>query len=230
MEEKIITDLLAMSHHLGNPNNDFVILGEGNVSANLDSNTFLVKASGAYLKDLDREDLVKVSFEKILSSLQKNEASRDKVQACLQNAAIHPNPGRLPSSETFFHAILLKVKGVNFIGHTHPTAVNAILCSQNASEIFSKPIFPYQEEICGPTPMFVPYSEPGFPLALAILEKLQVYLEQWGTASKVILLQSHGMIALGNTGQEVLNITTVFNKAARIMAGTTSFGGPRYLT
>lgn len=230
MEEKIIAELIAMSHHLGNPDSDTVILGEGNVSAILDSNTFLVKASGAYLKDLDREDLVKVSFESILSFLQKNEVSKAEVQACLQDATIHPNPGRLPSSETFFHAILLKVKGVNFIGHTHPTAVNAILCSQNAAEMFSRPIFPYQEEICGTAPMFVPYAEPGFPLALAILEKLQIYLEQWGTSPKVILLQSHGMIALGNTAQEVINITAVFNKAARIMVGTASFGGPRYLT
>ena len=230
MEEKIIADLVTMSHTLGHPDNDYVLLGEGNVSAQLDAQTFLVKASGAFLKDLFKEDLVKVYFERILSFLQKNEVRKTEILACLQDAIVHPNAGRQPSSETFFHAILLKIKGVNFIGHTHPTAVNAILCSQNAAKMFSGPIFPYQEEVCGPMPLFVPFAEPGFRLAISILEKLQIYLEQWGVPPKVILLQNHGLIALGSTAQEVTNITAVFNKTARIMIGTSSFGGPRYLT
>ena len=230
MEDKIIAELLSMSHKLGYPENDFVILGEGNISGILDAQTFVIKASGANLKELNREDLVKVSFKKILAILQKKEASRFEVQNCLKDASIFPRPGQLPSSETFFHAVLLQVKDINFIGHTHPTAVNAILCSQNSEKIFSQPIFPYQAVVCGPTPLFVPYVEPGLPLSLIILEKLQQYLKQWGIPPKVILLQNHGMIALGNTSQEVTNITTVFNKAARILSGTTNFGGPRYLT
>ncbi len=230
MEEKIIADLIAMSHDLGNPENDYAILGEGNVSAQLDSNSFVVKTSGACLKDLDRENLVKVSFEKVLTALQKEKISQTEVQSCLQAACLNPKPGLLPSSETFFHAILLNIKGVNFIGHTHPTAVNMILCSQNAAEVFSRSIFPYQSVVCGPRPMFVPFAEPGFGLAIAVLTQLQIFLEQWRTQPKVILLQNHGMIALGSTAQDVMEITAVFVKTARIMAGTTSFGGPRYLT
>jgi rhamnose utilization protein RhaD (predicted bifunctional aldolase and dehydrogenase) len=230
MEEKIIADLIAMARHLGHPESDAVILAEGNVSAKLDSKRFIVKASGAFLKDLCREDLVTVSFEKVLSILQMKNVSQVESQSLLQKSVWYPKPDNHPSSETFFHAILLNIKDVKFIGHTHPTAVNAILCSQNAADTFTEPIFPYQEVVCGPKPMYVPYAEPGFNLAIAILERLQTHLARWGSPPRVILLQNHGMIALGETAQDVEMITAVFIKAARTFAGTTAFGGPRYLS
>ena len=230
MEEKIIADLIAMARHLGQPENDAVVLAEGNVSAKLDSKRFIVKASDAFLKELCREGLVTVSFKKVLSILQMKNVGQAESQILVKEAVIDPKSGIRPSSETFFHAVLLNNKGVNYIGHTHPAAVNAILCSQNASEIFTRPIFPYQEVVCGPKPLYVPYAEPGFNLAIAILERLQTHLARWGTPPRVILLENHGMIALGETAQDVEMVTAVFDKAARILAGTTVFGGPRYLS
>ena len=78
--------------------------------------------------------------------------------------------------------------------------------------------------------MYVPYAEPGFNLAIAILERLQTKLARWDSPPRVILLQNHGMIALGETALDVEMITAEFIKAARILAGTTAFGGPRYLS
>ena len=42
--------LVAMSRGLGDPANDYVILGEGNTSARHDAETFWVKASGSELR------------------------------------------------------------------------------------------------------------------------------------------------------------------------------------
>ena len=43
----ILTELIALSRHLGDPAMDYAILGEGNSSAGVDEDSFFVKASGA---------------------------------------------------------------------------------------------------------------------------------------------------------------------------------------
>ena len=46
---------------------------------------------------------------------------------------------------------------------------------------------------------------------------------------KLILLENHGMIALGDTPAEILNITAMTVKAARIFLGALMTGQPRHL-
>ena len=46
----------------------------------------------------------------------------------------------------------------------------------------------------------------------------------------MILLQNHGLIALGRTATEVENITAMYVKTARVLLGTYALGGPRFLT
>jgi len=43
-------------------------------------------------------------------------------------------------------------------------------------------------------------------------------------------MQNHGLIALGHSPQEVDNITAMFVKTCRVLAGTFVFGGPRFLS
>ncbi len=43
-------------------------------------------------------------------------------------------------------------------------------------------------------------------------------------------MENHGIIALGSTAQEVLNVTQMLVKTCRILAGTLSAGGPRFLS
>jgi hypothetical protein len=46
MTQDVLAQLVELSNHLGNPANDYCILGEGNTSARADEGTFWVKASG----------------------------------------------------------------------------------------------------------------------------------------------------------------------------------------
>ena len=46
-----------------------------------------------------------------------------------------------PSVETVLHALALKEMGVRFIAHTHPVAVNAVLCSVQAEEAIAGRLF-----------------------------------------------------------------------------------------
>ena len=230
MTDTILTDLVAMSRTLGDPTLDYAILGEGNTSARADAETFWVKASGASLRTMEPSGLVRVSFSRISELLQKECLNDAEVLAGLQSARVDPHVKVVPSVETFLHAMMLQLDGVNFIGHTHPTAVNAILCSQKAVEAYSGSLFPDQIVYCGPAPVFVPYTDPGLPLAQAVRDSINVYMDKWGLVPKVILMQNHGFIALGKTAADVENITAMGVKAARVIAGTYTMGGPNFIT
>ena len=227
---EIQAQLIWMSRELGRPELDYAILGEGNTSARVDGDTFLVKASGAQLRTLDPQGVVEVSLERALALLEAGDLSDAEVRAALAAAKVDPDAPGHPSVETVLHALALTEGGADWVGHTHPTPVNAILCSQAAQEAYAGRLFPDEIVVCGPAPAFIPYTDPGVPLARRVREALIAYRERWGIPPKVILMQNHGLIALGTSPQEVLNVTAMAVKAARVLLGTYALGGPRFLT
>ena len=134
-----------------------------------------------------------------------------------------------PSIEASFHAMLLQECGARYIGHTHPTAVNQILCSDYASDFARQRRFPDEVVLCGPESALVPYADPGLPLAIAMRASVRDYMQRQGEPPKLILLANHGMVALGQTPSEVLNITAMAVKAARIYHGALMTGKPTHL-
>ena len=229
MSERL-KQLVTMSNQLGNPQNDYVILGEGNSSARADNTSFWVKASGTSLHGIGETGFVQVLFEPVLSLLDAANLSDTVVTEALTSATINGVPNVRPSVETTFHAAALTVTEAQFVGHTHPTAVNSILCSDKAEEAFSGRLFPDEIVVCGPAPVFVPYTDPGMPLAKVIRSKIVAYQDEYGRSPKLILMQNHGMIALGKTADEVLRITAMAVKTARILLGAYTVSAPRFLS
>jgi len=231
MDEKtVLNQLIAMSRSLGDPKNDYVILGEGNTSAKIDDEHFFVKASGTYLSTASEETFVKVKSKDALAVLDAGELSDDKIKEALQAACADPDDKRRPSVETTFHSFFLSLPDVNFVGHTHATAVNAIMCSKNAKDIIRGRICPDEIVYCGVEPIYIDFVDPGLTLARTIRERTYKYIDKHNCNPKVILMQNHGVVALGKTAQEVEAITAMECKTARILAGTYVFGGPRYFT
>jgi rhamnose utilization protein RhaD (predicted bifunctional aldolase and dehydrogenase) len=128
------------------------------------------------------------------------------------------------------HAYLLSLPGVSFVGHTHPTAVNSILCSANAREAVSGRLFPDEIVCCGPAVCFIEYVDPGLVLARALRKAVEAFIEEQNMPPKVILMQNHGLIAAGGSVRDVETITSMYVKTARVLLGTLAFGGPRYMT
>ncbi len=83
---------------------------------------------------------------------------------------------------------------------------------------------------CGLAPAYVPYTDPGLPLARKLQRVLARYLDDYGERPRIIFLQNHGLIALGQTSTEVENVTAMTVKAAWILLGTFALGGPRFLS
>ena len=230
LAEKALQELVHLSHYLGDPVNDYAILGEGNSSAKIDEDAFWVKASGIEMGRARKEDFVQVRFEPVLAMLDGADLSDAEISQVLDEAKVEPGASAHPSVETSFHAIGLSLEGVHFVGHTHPTAVNAITCSVGFEDAFSGRLFPDEIVICGPAPVLVPYVDPGLPLAREIRRRINVYIEEYGERPRVILMQNHGMIALGSTARQVMNITATMVKTARILLRTYALGGPHFMS
>jgi rhamnose utilization protein RhaD (predicted bifunctional aldolase and dehydrogenase) len=216
--------LLALSRALGEPGYGLAILGEGNTSAAVDAETFLVKASGTELATLRAEQLVQVRYEAVLAMLDA-----DLDQAATRDALLEArvDPGALkPSVETAFHAWLLRQEGVRFVGHTHPEAVNQILCSDRAGAFAHERRFPDEIVYCGPRSLLIEYVDPGAVLAAVLRDRWQAHVAEHGFAPKVVLLQNHGLIATGPTPTAVLATTRMAVKAATIFAGACGIGRP----
>ena len=218
-----------MSNTLGSDAYDCAILGEGNTSAKVDAETFLVKASGTQLGTIDGSGFVKVRFAPILDALKLESLSDRDVKDVLLKSTIDNPEQKMPSVETFLHAILLSHESVNYVGHTHPTAINGILCSQKAEEAYSGSLFPDQIVILGTDPIFIPYTDPGLVLSKSVQQKFDAFVERFGQAPKAIYMQNHGFIAVGGTEKEVLNITQMAVKTARILIGAYTLGEPNFL-
>ncbi|MCX8053171.1 MAG: class II aldolase/adducin family protein [Armatimonadetes bacterium] len=229
-EQAVLADLVAMSRELGKPENDYVILGEGNTSAKIDDEFFFVKASGKYLANADENTFVKVKLKEAVAILDRGELTDEEIKDALFAACADPQTKLRPSIETTFHSFLLTLPGVNFVGHTHATAILALMCSSRAEEIIRGRICPDEIVYCGIEPAFMDYVDPGVELGRKIRETVYRFMDKHGCAPKEILIRNHGIIAIGATAHEVEAITAMACKVARILAGAHTFGGVRYMT
>jgi rhamnose utilization protein RhaD (predicted bifunctional aldolase and dehydrogenase) len=236
----ILAELIALSRSLGDPSRDLAILGEGNTSARNYADSvlskegcFLVKASGKELRTADESSFVSVRHRLALDVLDGPDLTDSEAREALVRCSIQGAESQtplLPSVETFLHAYLLSLPDVRFVGHTHPVAVNAILCAKGSREAVSGRLFPDEIVCCGPAVCYVEYTDPGIPLAKHLRVRVKEFLAEHGTAPKVILMENHGFIALGRTARDVETVTSMYVKTARILLGTLTFGGPRFLT
>ena len=229
MSSDVIQSLLALSHQLGGERLRMAILGEGNTSVRLDDDTFAVKASGSNLATLTADDVTRCTFDRLLPLLDKTSATDVEVDQALLAARLEPS-AKKPSIEALFHAYLLTLPGVRCIGHVHAIAVNQILCSPRAREFAEKRTCPDEIVMCGVESVFVPYAEPGLGLSQAIRREVVAFVKRTGRDPKIILLQNHGIIAVGASPKAVLGSLLMAEKAAEIFVGAAALGGPVFLT
>lgn len=222
-----LADLLAMSRSLGQPERGYVILGEGNTAARADSDHFWVKASGFPLENISDQGFVRVAFAPLLAALE-SDLDDAAVASILQTCKADPSAPR-PSVETFLHAIAIWEAGAEFVAHTHPVAINRVLCSNLAEEAVQGRLFPDEIVSCGPQSLFLRYSDPGLTLARRFRTAVREFIDGAGVAPKIVLIQNHGLIVLGNTPTEVLASTAMTVKAFEVLWGTYLLGGPHFL-
>jgi rhamnose utilization protein RhaD (predicted bifunctional aldolase and dehydrogenase) len=229
MKNPILQDLLTLSHELGREDRGLAMLGEGNTSARLSDETYLVKASGTCLGTLKEDDLVECRLSAVLPMLEKDSLTDQQIDEALLAARVDPK-AKKPSVEAVFHAYLLSLPGIKFVGHTHPTAVNQILCSPRARELAERRMFPDEIVCCGVASVYIPLTDPGLKLAQAIRRETEAFVKKFQRQPRAILMQNHGLITLGGTRQSVLAAMLMAEKAAKVFIGAAALGGPVFFS
>ena len=176
-----IDNLVAISRKYG-ADPRFVIAGGGNTSYKTEDRLW-VKASGFAMATISEDgfavldrNLLNPMGEKQYSSdvaMREEQVKNDLAAACITK-------DRRPSVETSMHNCL----SASYVVHTHPTLVNALMCSQNAeakcAEIF-------------PEALYIEYTDPGYTLFKKVYDRVAAYTKANGCEPEMIFLQNHGV-------------------------------------
>lgn len=225
---EILKQLIRLARELGREDRQLAILGEGNVSADLGDGTFFVKASGSQLGTIDACGFARVKMQPILKELDFPGKTDEDVRKVLENCRADKKY-KLPSVETFFHAICLREGGAKWVGHTHPVSLLKILASKLGAKPFRRHVFPDAIVVCGRHVAEVPYVDPGIRLAIELRKSLRQFMDRHGVAPKVILMVNHGPVVLGQTERDVLNTMLMLDKWAKVLLGNYAVGVPQFL-
>ena len=203
-----LTELKEISRFYGSKKN-YVIAGGGNTSWK-DEHHLYIKASGVALATiteqgfciLDRKKLDKIPTMSLSSDSSERE---EQVKNALLNSRVNPESGLRPSVETSLHNLF----EYSFVVHTHPTLVNALMCSR---DVESKTY-----ELFGNRVLYVPYSDPGFVLFTIIRDKILEYRQREGHDPQVVFIQNHGVFVAANSVDEIMGIYSGIE--SRILSG-----------
>jgi rhamnose utilization protein RhaD (predicted bifunctional aldolase and dehydrogenase) len=157
----MIQDLISISQFYGSDSR-FVIAGGGNTSYK-NAEKIWVKASGSSLATITEDGFAVLDRAKLNLMSEKsystNTAEREEqVKNDLADATI--TKGKRPSVETSMHNVI----DYAFVVHLHPTAVNGLMCGQNAEADLLK--------LFGEKNVYIPYTDPGYVLFKVVEDKI----------------------------------------------------------
>ncbi|TAN36891.1 MAG: aldolase [Verrucomicrobia bacterium] len=224
----ILPNLIRLTRELGREERGLTITGEGNTSATLGDGTFWIKASGLGLVNITARGFCRVQTDKVLALLNDPRVTDANAGAAMCRALVNPQAPR-PSIETILHALCLTDPTIRFVAHTHPLGLLRVLCSRAGAKPFRRHFYPFAVVTCGRHIAAVGFHNPGLALALAVQKELTRYRRVHGCSPRLLLMANHGIVALGRTAEEALNITLMAEKWAQLLEGTQRWGGPSFL-
>jgi len=189
---KEIQQLIEISRFYGQDSR-FVIAGGGNTSYK-NAGQLWVKASGSSLANITEDGFAVLDRAKLNRMSEKsysNNAAKREEEVKNDLAAATLSKGKRPSVETSMHNAI----DFAFVVHLHPTAVNGLMCSQNAESDLKK--------LFGEQALFVEYTDPGYVLYKKVEDAIKIFRAQDGAEPSVIWLQNHGIFVGANTIDEI---------------------------
>ena len=218
------SDLIDLAHRIGNHPARLAIWNEGAVAAQLPGGRFVVSAAGANLARLDARGLVELDLARVQNFLSFEDVKPEDFAIALSD----PESPQT-TADVFTFADLFAFEGVRFAAHTQPIPVNQVICSPRARQFADRRNLPHEILACGQASVLVPFMPPGLPLAKEIKRKIALWRDRFKIVPKLILIQNHGMITLGETVDEVLMLTEMTVKFAEIFLGAAMMGGPEFM-
>jgi rhamnose utilization protein RhaD (predicted bifunctional aldolase and dehydrogenase)/NAD(P)-dependent dehydrogenase (short-subunit alcohol dehydrogenase family) len=190
-----LRELVALSRRFGE-DPEFARGGGGNSSVKADGILY-IKPSGTSLSALTAESVIALEVAPLMELLDAEPGrlvvgGTDEVMQVALSARVGLRDDRRPSVECLFHSLLPE----RFVLHTHPTTVNAITCAKRGAEI--------TERLFGSSVLWIPYTDPGLPLARVIRDVRRSHQDRTGTAApRALFLQNHGLVVAGDSPAEI---------------------------
>jgi rhamnulose-1-phosphate aldolase/alcohol dehydrogenase len=168
-----------------------------------------VKGSGTDLATITAPGFPGLRLDELLPLRERESMDDASMVEYLLRSAIKPDQPR-PSIETLLHAFI----PASQVDHTHPDAVIALTSTPRGREL--------ADETFGTEAVWLPYQRPGFAMSRRIAELLEE-----NPSARAVLLEKHGLVTWGETGEESYRATIEFvTRAAQAIerAGTGRFG------
>jgi rhamnulose-1-phosphate aldolase/alcohol dehydrogenase len=196
--------------------------GGGNTSAKdtivdhagRDVRVLWVKGSGTDLATITAAGFPGLRLDEVVP-LRARDAMDDATMVdYLVRCAVRPDQPR-PSIETLLHAFI----AAPHVDHTHPDAVIALSSTPDGRRL--------AEETFGDEAVWLDYQRPGFDMSRRIALLLEEHPE-----ARAVLLERHGLVTWGQSGEESYAATIEFvSRAAEAIGrhggGRFGLGGPR---
>ncbi len=162
-----------------------------------------VKGSGTDLATIAPAGFAALRLDEILPLRERGAMNDAEMVGYLTRCALAPNQPR-PSIETLLHAFVAAPQ----VDHTHPDAVIALTSAPRGREL--------AEEVFGDEVVWLEYERPGFDMSRRIAELLDAQ-----PAARAVLLEKHGLVTWGETGEQSYRTTIEFvTRAARALQET----------
>jgi NAD(P)-dependent dehydrogenase (short-subunit alcohol dehydrogenase family)/rhamnose utilization protein RhaD (predicted bifunctional aldolase and dehydrogenase) len=200
--DALIRDAIEMSQRFGR-DPEYTRGGGGNSSVKADGIVY-IKPSGVSLAAIEAEDLVPLAMEPLLDLLLNGGADEDEartpgapdpVMRAAAKVRLAEAKGRRPSVELMFHSLLPE----RFVLHTHAIVPNAITCNQDG-EALMRGLF-------GDEALWVPYTDPGLPLARKIHQLRVAHESRTGKpAPRITFMGDHGIIVSADTTAQIAEL------------------------
>ncbi len=203
--DKVLADLIKISTTTGK-DPELVLGGGGNTSVKTaDGEYMYIKASGTALKDMSAdcgwrrlriESVLSILTDKSLGKMDAIRRETEVVNRLLLSCDDDVTGGARPSVEAHLHALL-----DTHVIHLHPLVVAAYVSAKNGRAALDK-VFA-NERI---TPLWVPYTDPGYMLARKIARLVGEYEQEHGRKPRVLFLEKHGLFVTARSANTAINL------------------------
>ncbi len=194
----LLKDLVALSRKYG-ADPSHIIAGGGNTSVKKGDRLW-IKASGQALATIGTDGFLELRMPEVLGILERKDWSEnrdereDQIVRVLLDARVNPpQPNMRPSVESTLHALMPQT----FVLHTHGELANGITCSKQGEKAFAS--LPLPKKI---RPVWIPYVDPGMPLAQTLAKALKRYEDEHGVCANCVFMGKHGVLTAADTAEE----------------------------
>jgi rhamnulose-1-phosphate aldolase/alcohol dehydrogenase len=195
-----VLDVLVYRSRLLGADRALANIGGGNTSAKESAvdhtgrklQVLWVKGSGTDLATISAAGFAGLRLDELLPLRRRAEMDDASMVDYLRACATRPDQPR-PSIETLLHAFI----PATHVDHTHPDAVIALTSNPEGRKL--------AEQAFGDEIVWLEYQRPGFDMS----RRIAVLLEETPSA-RAVLLEKHGLVTWGETGEESYESTIEF--------------------